>query len=209
MTWRVHEFDPSPEWNPWNEMCCILNRGWFSPQFMWYLCDILIPSYPVIWNWISRSWLIPTHPLVFIHPHRIWGFSQFQKKKPHPTNQSFGRSSLSNSFNFPIFLINQWIGLRENLQETIDFSIKYGRCPVKNSLNQSIESNLTCFFVTFCHLSQASFTGGRRRSKTKRWLARKWGELPYWTTFMEHKKWAVCFRWFCEICEICEIRFSI
>jgi hypothetical protein len=26
--------------------------------------------------------------------------------------------------------------------------------------------------------------------------------LPYWTTFMEHKKWAVCFRWFCEICEL-------
>ena len=33
----------------------------------------------------------------------------------------------------------QWIGLRENLQETIDFPIKYGGFPVKFPLNQSID----------------------------------------------------------------------
>ena len=32
-----------------------------------------------------------------------------------------------------------WIGLRQNLQETIDFPIKYGGFPVDFPLNQSIE----------------------------------------------------------------------
>ena len=31
--------------------------------------------------------------------------------------------------------VNQWIGLRENLQETIDFPIKYGAFRLKFSLN--------------------------------------------------------------------------
>ena len=33
----------------------------------------------------------------------------------------------------------QWIGLRENLQETIEFPIKYGGFPVNSPLNQSID----------------------------------------------------------------------
>ena len=32
-----------------------------------------------------------------------------------------------------------WIGLRENLQETIDFPIKYGGFPVDFPVNQSID----------------------------------------------------------------------
>ena len=34
---------------------------------------------------------------------------------------------------------HHWIGLRENLQETMDFTIKYGGVPVNVPLNQSIE----------------------------------------------------------------------
>ena len=39
----------------------------------------------------------------------------------------------------PREITTHWIGLRENLQETIDFPIKYGVFPVKFPLNQSIE----------------------------------------------------------------------
>ena len=38
---------------------------------------------------------------------------------------------------------SQWIGLRENLQETIDFPIKYGGFPVNFPLNQSIDTAAT------------------------------------------------------------------
>ena len=37
----------------------------------------------------------------------------------------------------------QWIGLRENLQETIDFPPKYEGFPVNFPLNQSIEMGCT------------------------------------------------------------------
>lgn len=44
-------------------------------------------------------------------------------------------------FLFPCVRIpySQWIGVRENLQETIDFPIKYVVLPVKFPLNQSID----------------------------------------------------------------------
>ena len=37
-------------------------------------------------------------------------------------------------------MLYQWIGLRENPQETIDFRVKHGGFPVNCPLNQSIES---------------------------------------------------------------------
>ena len=41
---------------------------------------------------------------------------------------------------------SQWIGLRENLQETIDFPMKYRGFPVNVPLNQSIEIGFRGFF---------------------------------------------------------------
>jgi ATP/ADP translocase len=40
---------------------------------------------------------------------------------------------------FIFHFIYQWLGLRENLQETMVFTIKYGFFPVNFPLNQSIE----------------------------------------------------------------------
>ena len=48
---------------------------------------------------------------------------------------------------------NQWIGLRENLQETIDFPIKYRGFPVNFPLNQSSDKKETfsdMSIVTIC-----------------------------------------------------------
>jgi hypothetical protein len=44
---------------------------------------------------------------------------------------------------FPFRYVNQWIGLRENLQETMVFTIKYGCFPVNCPLNQFVMSRFT------------------------------------------------------------------
>ena len=43
---------------------------------------------------------------------------------------------------FHVTMYYQWIGLRDNVQETIDFHTKYGGFPVHFALNQSIDT--TC-----------------------------------------------------------------
>ena len=65
---------------------------------------------------INHGWEIAREPPSF--PARDIG-------TPHPESPGDVHGELLVRFTQGIFG-NQWIGLRENLQETIDFSIKYG-----------------------------------------------------------------------------------
>ena len=63
-------------------------------------------------------------------------------KPPKPLKSiGFSISIFSNKCFSHGFSKCQWIGLRENLQETIDFPIEYGGFPVNFPLNQSIEND--------------------------------------------------------------------
>ena len=76
----------------------------------------------------------------------------------------------------------QWIGLRENLQETIDFPIQYGGIPVNFPLNQSIDLHGVAFSkVSVDALVEAEGSCAFQATK-KRFLSMggflKWGYTP-------------------------------
>ena len=71
---------------------------------------------------------MPTRLLGFANERNISGLAGFSNFK---TDQRISSTSprcplLVSEYHWMIFSINQWIGLGENPEETIDFSDKYG-----------------------------------------------------------------------------------
>ena len=91
--------------------------------------EVSLMGYPQI---IQSNRILPYKPTILGHPH-VWkppsvSTCILDHLSPELTKNVYGKISeciLPQIFSYHISII-QWIGLRENLQETIDFPIKYG-----------------------------------------------------------------------------------